>query len=80
MTFVSTYNEVNCEIEVKEIGESTDSYEVNIESATINGIPCTVEGGVIKGISLVSGEKYTVSYHVSDARKFATGVDIYANR
>ena len=80
ITFVSTYNEENCEIEVKEIGESTDSYDVNIESATINGVPCTVEGGIIKGISLVSGEKYTVSYHVSDARKFATGVDVYANR
>lgn len=80
ITFVSTYNEENCEIEVKEIGESTDSYDVNIESAMINGVPCTVEGGVIKSISLVSGKKYTVTYYVSDARKFATGVDIYANR
>lgn len=56
-------NEANCDIVIKEIGESSDTYEVDIISAEINGESCTIKDGVIKGISLESGKKYTVSYN-----------------
>lgn len=80
MTFTSQYNEDDCEIVIKEIGESSDTYDVTVISATIDGKPCLVEKGVIKGIVLRAGEKYSIFYNVQNGGRFATGVDIYANR
>lgn len=80
LTFTSNCDEANCDIVIKEIGESSDTYEVNIISAEINGESCTIKDGVIKGITLESGKKYTVSYNVSKGSRFATGVEFYANR
>lgn len=80
LTFVSNCNEANCDIVIKEIGESSDTYEVDIISAEVNGESCTIKDGVIKGISLETGKKYTVSYNVSKGSRFATGVEFYANR
>ena len=80
MTFTSQYNEDDCEIVIKEIGESSDTYNVTVISATIDGKPCFVEKGVIKGIVLRAGEKYSIFYNVQNGGRFATGVDIYANR
>lgn len=80
LTFVSNCNEANCDIVIKEIGESSDTYEVDIISAEVNGESCTIKDGVIKGISLETGKKYTVSYTVSKGSRFATGVEFYANR
>lgn len=80
LTFTSNCDEANCDIVIKEIGESSDTYEVNIISAEINGESCTIKDGVIKGITLESGKKYTVSYNVSKGSRFTTGVEFYANR
>lgn len=80
MTFKSEYTEPDCEIVIKEIGESNDKYDVDIVSATVNGKECVVENGIITGLTLHKDQKYVVIYNVRTENRFAAEVEFYANR
>lgn len=76
--FESTHNEIDCELEIKQVGESGDKYHLNIISAKINGQDCTVENGIIKHFEIKKGKKYKISYVVEIDEMFAGEVNLNA--
>lgn len=78
--FESTHNEKDCELEIKQVGESGDKYHLNIIRAKINGRDCTVEDGIIKHFEIRKGKKYKISYVVEIDEMFAGEVNLNAYR
>ena len=78
--FDSLYDEDNCELIVRQYGEGTDKYPINITSATVNGANCIVDNGKIIGLSIKKGQKYKVSYQISLKELFSSEVIVNAYR
>ena len=78
--FKSLYDENDCELLIKQCGEATDKYPVEIISASINGIPCEVKEGKIVGIKIEKGKNYKISYKVNINEMFASEVILNAIR
>lgn len=80
LVFKSIYEEENCEIIVKMVGESKDTYDIIIISASINGDECEIQNGKIVNVRLEKDKKYKISYKTNKSETFASEVIINANR
>lgn len=78
--FVSKYCEEKCELALREVGLNDDRYEVEIISATIDGIPCEIEDGKVKNICIQEGSKHTISCVTNSEDRFASEVVLNAIR
>lgn len=78
--FTSQYDENDCEFSIRMCGEATDKYPVDILSASIDGVECTVQDGKIVGMKIEKGKTYKISYSVNSTEMFASEVILNANR
>lgn len=78
--FTSKYNENNCELSIREVGLKDDRYKINIESASLNGVPCEIEDGIIKNLKIKENIKYKISCVVDTNERFASEVILNAIR
>lgn len=78
--FTSAYDENNCEVQIRQCGEATDKYPLEIISASIAGVPCEVKNGKIIGLSIKNGTTYRIDYEVSKSEMFASEVIVNACR
>ena len=78
--FTSQYDENDCEFSICMCGEATDKYPVDILSASIDGVECTVQDGKIVGMKIEKGKTYKISYSVNSTEMFASEVILNANR
>lgn len=78
--FTSLYDESNCEFSIRLCGEAADKYPVDIISATIDGVDCTIEEGKIMGMKIEKGKTYKISYSVNSNEMFASEVILNAYR
>lgn len=78
--FTSQYDENDCEFAIRLCGEAADKYPVDILSASIDGVECTVEEGKIVGMKIEKGKTYKISYSVNSAEMFASEVILSAYR
>lgn len=80
MLFVSNYDENDCDIFINQIGDSGEKFKVQVQSASLNGMPCKIGKGGIIGVQLERNASYVIQYDVADKERFAAEVEIYANR
>lgn len=78
--FTSLYDESNCEFAIRLCGEAADKYPVEILSASVDGVECTIEDGNIIGMRIEKGKTYKISYSVDNAEMFASEVILSAYR
>ncbi|WP_298703373.1 hypothetical protein [uncultured Veillonella sp.] len=78
IVFTSLYDVNRADIYVTECGNSSDTYDVDIVDAYVNGNKCKVRNGVIAGIKLEKNKNYKISYIPVELRRFAAEVRIYA--
>lgn len=78
--FTSLYDEGNCEFSIRLCGEAADKYPIDIISATIDGVDCTIEEGKITGMKIEKGKTYKISYSVNSNEMFASEVILNAYR
>lgn len=78
--FTSQYDEKNCELELKMLGETRDKYPIEIISAKINDVECEIQDGKIVNFNIVNGKKYKISYVASKRELFASEVILNAYR
>lgn len=78
--FTSQYDENDCEFAIRLCGEAADKYPIDIISASIDGVNCTVEEGKIVGMKIEKGKTYKVSYSVNSTVMFASEVILSAYR
>ena len=78
--FTSQYDEANCEFAIRICGEAADKYPVDITSASIDGVDCTIEDGKIVGMRIENGKTYKISYSVDSNEMFASEVILNAYR
>lgn len=80
VSFISSYDEGNCEMSLRQFGASDDKYPVGIISATLNGEQCKIEDGNVVQMRLEKDKNYTVSCEVDVKNLFAGEVVMYAYR
>ena len=78
--FTSQYDENDCEFAIRLCGEAADKYPVDIISASIDGVDCTIEEGKIIGMKIEKGKTYKISYSVNSTEMFASEVILSAYR
>lgn len=78
--FTSQYDENDCEFAIRLCGEAADKYPVDILSASIDGVGCTVQEGKIIGMKIEKGKTYKISYSVNSTEMFASEVILSAYR
>ena len=78
--FTSLYDESDCEFAIRLCGEAADKYPVEILSASVDGVACTIEGGKIIGMKIEKDKTYKISYSVDSAEMFASEVILSAYR
>lgn len=78
--FNSLYDEDNCEFAIRLCGEAADKYPVDILSASVDGVECTIEDGKIIGLKIEKNKTYKISYSVDSAEMFASEVILSAYR
>lgn len=78
--FTSQYNENDCELAIRLCGEAADKYPVDIISASIDGVDCTINEGKIVGMRIEKGKTYKISYSVNSTEMFASEVILSAYR
>lgn len=78
--FTSQYDENDCEFAIRLCGEAADKYPVDILSASIDGVECTVQDGKIVGMKIEKGKTYKISYSVNSTEMFASEVILSAYR
>ena len=78
--FTSQYDENDCEFAIRLCGEAADKYPIDILSASIDGVECTVQNGKIVGIKIEKGKTYKISYSVNSTEMFASEVIMSAYR
>lgn len=78
--FTSLYDESNCEFAIRLCGEAADKYPVEILSASIDGIECTIDDGKIIGMKIEKDKTYKISYSVDSLEMFASEVILSAYR
>lgn len=78
--FTSQYDENDCEFAIRLCGEAADKYPVDIISASIDGVDCTIEEGKIVGMRIEKGKTYKISYSVNSTEMFASEVILSAYR
>ena len=78
--FTSQYDENDCEFAIRLCGEAADKYPVDILSASIDGVDCTVQEGKIVGMRIEKGKTYKISYSVNSTEMFASEVILSAYR
>ena len=59
---------------------AADKYPVDILSASIDGVECTVQEGKIVGMRIEKGKTYKISYSVNSTEMFASEVILSAYR
>ena len=78
--FTSQYDENDCEFAIRLCGEAADKYPVDIVTASIDGVDCTIEEGKIVGMKIEKGKTYKISYSVDSTEMFASEVILSAYR
>ncbi len=78
--FTSQYDENDCEFAIRLCGEAADKYPVDIITASIDGVDCTIEDGKIVGMKIEKGKTYKISYSVDSTEMFASEVILSAYR
>ena len=78
--FTSQYDENDCEFAIRLCGEAADKYPVDIITASIDGVDCTIEEGKIVGMRIEKGKTYKISYSVDSTEMFASEVILSAYR
>lgn len=78
--FTSLYDENDCEFAIRLCGEAADKYPVDIISASIDGVDCVVQKGMVVGLRIEKGKKYKISYSVNSTEMFASEVVLSAYR
>jgi len=78
--FTSQYDEANCDFAIRICGEAADKYPVDIVSASIDGVACSIEDGKIVGMRIEKGKTYKISYSVNSHEMFASEVILNAYR
>ena len=78
--FTSLYDENNCEFAIRLCGEAADKYPVDIISASIGGVACSIKDGKIVGLKIEQGKNYKISYTVNHTEMFASEVILNAYR
>ena len=80
VSFVSLYDEKNCDLEMYHLDESGKKYKTNIINCLINGSKGYVENGIIKRLELKNGVKYRIELDIDLDDYYACEVKLYANR
>ena len=78
--FTSMFDESDCEFSIRMCGEAADKYLVDITSASIDGVECTINEGKITGFSIEKDKTYRIVYSVNSNELFASEVILYAYR
>ena len=78
--FTSQYDENDCEFAIRLCGEAADKYPIDIISASIDGVDCTIEEGKIVGMKIEKGKVHKISYSVDSTEMFASEVILSAYR
>lgn len=78
--FTSLYDESNCEFAIRLCGEAADKYPIDILTASINGVECTIVDGKIVDMKIEKNKTYKISYSVDSAEMFASEVILSAYR
>ncbi len=78
ITFSANTTQNDCEIQLSSIGDSNDVEKVEIESASINGVPAQVIHGRIVHFPIEFGKEYKVSCKINRDEAFASKVEMYA--
>ena len=66
--------------QVMRIFNQLGKYPIDIISATIDGVDCTIEEGKITGMKIEKGKTYKISYSVDSTEMFASEVILNAYR
>ncbi|MEG0909843.1 MAG: hypothetical protein RSH78_05740, partial [Bacilli bacterium] len=80
ITFISLYNEKNCDFEINYLDDSGSKYDIGIKKCFINGQQHQLENGKIKNLELIEGTKYKIEIETELKGLYACEVKIYANR
>ena len=78
--FTSQYDENDFEFAIRLCVEAEDKYPIDILSASIDGVDCTVQDGKIVGMRIENGKTYKISYSVNSTEMFASEVILSAYR
>lgn len=80
ISFISLYDEDNCELEMSHLDDSGNKYKTIISNCTINGVSANVEDGKIKEFKIQNGVKYKIEVETDLNDYYACEVRIYASR
>ncbi len=80
ITFVSLYDEANCDLEMSHLDDGGNKYRTQIIKCLVNGSEKYAENGIIKGFEIKNGVKYKIEVETDLDDYYACEVKIYANR
>lgn len=80
ISFVSLYDEDNCELEMNHLDDAGNKYKTKIINSSINGMNGNIEDGKIIGMQLKNGNKYKIEVETDLDDYYACEVKVYANR
>lgn len=80
ISFNSQYSQEGCTLELFYLDDSANKYKVDVVGGKINGIPCEIEDGKIKNISIKNKEHYKLELETNLLESYSCEVRMYAYR